>query len=114
MSVIRCKCEKVIRGAGESRVRPFHVITLSLYHAFTLIEMLVSLAVLSVALAVVGVVFTVTTKTASQSAAYSETHNWVRQFVQQIDEDLRYVDPANSVSRTAIFSVRSTKAELAL
>jgi hypothetical protein len=59
--------------------------------------MLVSLAVLSLAMAVVGVVFSITTKTASQSAAYSEAHNWVRQFMQQIEEDLRYCDPANSV-----------------
>ncbi len=65
--------------------------------AFTLIEMLVSLAVISVALAVVGIVFAITVKTAGQSAAYSETHNWVRQFVQQIDEDLRYCDPSQSI-----------------
>ena len=65
--------------------------------AFTLIEMLVSLAVISLALAVVGIVFSITVKTAGQSAAYSETHNWVRQFVQQIDEDLRYCDPSQSI-----------------
>ncbi len=65
--------------------------------AFTLVEMLVSLAVLTVALSVVGVVFAVTTKTASQAAAYSEVLNWVRQWETQIREDLRYVDPARSV-----------------
>jgi len=64
---------------------------------FTLIEMLVSLAVLALALAVVGVVFTITTKSASQAAAYSEALNYVRQFTQQIQEDLRYCDPAESV-----------------
>lgn len=65
--------------------------------AFTLVEMLVSLAVLALALSVVGVVFTVTTKTVSQSAAYSETHTWVRQFMRQVEEDLRHCDPAKSV-----------------
>jgi len=59
--------------------------------------MLVSLAVISLALAVVGIVFSITVKTAGQSAAYSETHNWVRQFVQQIDEDLRYCVPSQSI-----------------
>jgi hypothetical protein len=59
--------------------------------------MLVSLAVLSLALVVVGIVFSITTKTASQSAAYSQTHNWVRQFMDQIEEDLRYCDPSQSV-----------------
>jgi prepilin-type N-terminal cleavage/methylation domain-containing protein len=75
----------------------FHVFTFSRFHAFTLIEMLVSLAVISLALAVVGIVFSITVKTAGQSAAYSETHNWVRQFMQQIDEDLRYCVPSQSI-----------------
>jgi hypothetical protein len=59
--------------------------------------MLVSLAVLALALSVVGVVFTVTTRTASQSAAYSETHNWVRQWMTQIEEDLKYCEPSSSI-----------------
>jgi len=67
------------------------------WRAFTLVEMLVSLAVLSLALAVVGVVFTVTTRTAGQAAAYSEALRWARQFTEQIREDLRYCDPARSV-----------------
>ena len=66
-------------------------------YGFTLIEMLVSLAVLVLALSIVSVVFTTTTRTASQSAAYSEMHNYVRQFMEQIEEDLRYVDPSSSV-----------------
>lgn len=65
--------------------------------AFTLVEMLISLAVLALALSVVGVVFTVTTQTATQAAAFSEAQNWVREFVAQVEEDLRFVDPASSM-----------------
>jgi prepilin-type N-terminal cleavage/methylation domain-containing protein len=65
--------------------------------AFTLIEMLVSLAVLSLALGIVGYVFSVTTKTASQAMAYSQTHAWVREFTRQLQEDLDHCDPAQSV-----------------
>ncbi len=65
--------------------------------AFTLVEMLVSLAVLTVALSVVGVVFAVTARTASQSAAYSEVQLQVRQLLDELREDLRGVDPARSV-----------------
>ncbi|MCK4341270.1 MAG: hypothetical protein KAY37_06045 [Phycisphaerae bacterium] len=62
-----------------------------------MIEMLVSLAVLTLALSVVGVVFTVTTKTSSQASAYSQTHTWVRQFMTQIEEDLQYCEPSKSI-----------------
>ncbi len=63
---------------------------------FTLVEMLVSLAVLALALSVVGVVFSVTTQTATQAAAYSESLNWVRQFMLQIEADLEQCDPTKS------------------
>jgi hypothetical protein len=59
--------------------------------------MLVSLAVLAMAISVVGVVFRITTQTASQAAAYSETLNWVRQFTNQVQEDLRSCDPSKSI-----------------
>ncbi len=65
--------------------------------AFTLVELLVSLAVMSVALATIGVVFSVTTKTASQAAALSETQQWLRQFGDEIKADLEKCDPAHSV-----------------
>jgi prepilin-type N-terminal cleavage/methylation domain-containing protein len=65
--------------------------------AFTLVEMLVSLAVVSVALVVVVTAFTITTRTARQAAAYSEASAWVRQFAQQIEEDLAYCVPSESV-----------------
>jgi prepilin-type N-terminal cleavage/methylation domain-containing protein len=64
--------------------------------AFTLVEMLVSLAVLSLALTVIGVVFAVATKTTRQAAAYAEANNWTRQFLEQIDEDLKYCEPSQS------------------
>ncbi len=65
--------------------------------AFTLVEMLVSLAVLTLALGMVGMVFSVTTKTASQAAAYSEAHNWVRQFLFQLEADLKDCNPSESI-----------------
>ena len=65
--------------------------------AFTLVEMLVSLAVLVLALSVVSVVFTTTTRTAGQAAAYSETLNRVRQYMLQIEEDLKYCVPSQSI-----------------
>lgn len=65
--------------------------------AFTLVEMLVSIAVLSVALTIVGWVFSYTARAAGQSAAYSETLAYLRQVTTQLEEDLRNVDPAQSV-----------------
>jgi prepilin-type N-terminal cleavage/methylation domain-containing protein len=98
MGVKRCKGENVTTGARRPHGTPrFHVFTFSRFHAFTLIEMLVSLAVIALALAIVGVVFAITVKTAGQSAAYTQTHNWVRQFTQQIQEDLRHCVPSQSI-----------------
>lgn len=65
--------------------------------AFTLVEMLVSLAVLSIALGVVGYVFSATINATRQAAAYSEAHNLTQQLVNQLEEDLRNCDPANSL-----------------
>ena len=59
--------------------------------------MLVSLAVLALALSIVGVVFAVATRTASQSAAYSEAYNWVRQWTQEIERDLAACRPSESI-----------------
>lgn len=59
--------------------------------------MLVSLAVLTVALSIVGVVFGVTTRAAGQSAAYAEVQGYLRQFASQFEADLRGVDPARSI-----------------
>ena len=79
-------------GADRRRTR-----TAGSLVGFTLVEMLVSLAVLGVALTVVGVVFTISVDTTRQAAAYSDVQNWVRQFMRQIEEDLEYCEPSNSV-----------------
>ncbi len=65
--------------------------------AFTLVEMMVSLAVLTLALSVVGVVFSITTRSASQAAAYSEALHWARQAAEQLKADLAQCDPASSL-----------------
>ncbi len=59
--------------------------------------MLVSLAVIVVALAVVVTAFTITTRTARQAAAFAELQGWVRQFTSQVREDLRACEPSRSV-----------------
>ncbi len=65
--------------------------------AFTLVEMMVSLAVLALALSVVGVVFSITTRSASQAAAYSEALHWARQAAEQLKADLAQCDPSTSL-----------------
>lgn len=64
---------------------------------FTLIEMMVSLAVIAVALVVVVSAFTITTKTARQAAAFSELSAAIRQWETQLDADLRGIDPSQSI-----------------
>lgn len=64
---------------------------------FTLVEMLVSLAVLTVALAVVTTAFSLTTRTATQAAALSEIEARLREFSRELKADLEGVDPAQSV-----------------
>lgn len=64
---------------------------------FTLVEMLVSLAVLVVAMAVVSTVFSVSTRTATTSAALGETQAALRALEEQIIDDLRGIDPSQSV-----------------
>jgi len=65
--------------------------------AFTLVEMLVSLAVMAVALAVVTQVFSITTRTAATSAALAEAEALARSFAAQIEADLAGVRPENSM-----------------
>ena len=59
--------------------------------------MLVSLAVITLALSIVGVVFSITTKTVSQASAYSETLTLVRQCLHEIEQDLEDCEPSKSV-----------------
>lgn len=66
-------------------------------NGFTLIELLVSMAVLTVALVVVATVFSITTKTATQAAAYSSVQNWLRQFTAELRQDLEGINPARSI-----------------
>jgi len=87
-------CECRVGGTGPRKTSVRAGVTRG---GFTLVEMLVSLAVLSLALAAVGVVFSLTTKTVTRTAAYTETHNWVRQFMDQIEKDLELCDPSSSI-----------------
>ncbi len=90
-------CSAAGRGRPGGALRRRVVPTWRYCRAFTLVEMLVSLAVLTLALGMVGMVFSVTTKTASQAAAYSEAHNWVRQFLFQLEADLKDCNPSESI-----------------
>jgi prepilin-type N-terminal cleavage/methylation domain-containing protein len=64
---------------------------------FTLVEMLVALAVTVIALAIVTVVFNVATKTATQAAAVAEVESLIRSFMLQIEQDLKHCDPTDSI-----------------
>ncbi len=64
---------------------------------FTLVEMLVSVAVLTLALGAIFVVFNVTTRTTTQAAALSEAQTWVRQFLFELQKDLDAIVPGESV-----------------
>ena len=60
--------------------------------AFTLVELLVSLAVIGAVLVAVGIVFTGTTQTATHAAALTETQNWLRQAAEELQADLAAAD----------------------
>jgi prepilin-type N-terminal cleavage/methylation domain-containing protein len=63
---------------------------------FTLIEMMVSLAVITVVLGLVGLIFQETTRATRASASQSEAQAWLRQAEQQLRADLADIDLANS------------------
>ena len=65
--------------------------------SFTLTEMLVALAVTVLVLAMVTSVFSVTTKTASTSAAIADVESLARNFADQLTQDLDDCDPSQSV-----------------
>lgn len=64
---------------------------------FTIVELLVSIAVLSLALSTVALVFKVTTDTTTQAAAFAEANGWLRQFSQQLKQDLAGINPTESI-----------------
>lgn len=64
---------------------------------FTLVEMLVALAVLIIAITIVASVFSLTTQTAQQAAAIVEIESHLRNFAVQIKEDLDGVRPSESI-----------------
>lgn len=82
---------------------------------FTLIEMLVSLAVIAVALVIVVSAFTITTDTARQAAAFSEVSAVARQVESQLREDLRNIKPSESILAIVggVQAAAGTPAELA-
>ncbi len=65
--------------------------------AFTLIETLVSLAVLVIAISIVTGVFALTSKTAAQATAVADIEAALRGFFLEMEEDLKGVDPSRSV-----------------
>lgn len=77
--------------------------------AFTLIELLVSLAVVTVALVVVVTAFTITARTAREASAISEVNARLRQFQEQVEQDLKFINPASS---TLVLVGREQKAAL--
>ncbi len=83
------------RVARPSSLRP--CVPSSLLPAFTLIETLVSLAVLVIAISIVTGVFALTSKTAAQATAVANAEAALRGFFLELEEDLRGVDPAESV-----------------
>ncbi len=68
-----------------------------LERAFTLVEMLVALAVLIVAMAVVTTVFGIAAQTASQTTAVAEVQSLLRAWMLQVEQDLAAVDPTGSI-----------------
>ncbi len=64
---------------------------------FSLLEMLVSLAVLVVALLVVSNIFALTAQTARSAVAISDVQRRVRDFLYTLEQDLNGINPAESI-----------------
>ena len=71
--------------------------TTAVRSAFSLVEMMVAVAVMIVALAVVTNVFSISSKTAATSQAISEVEAGVQRFFADLEADLRGVDSSRSV-----------------
>lgn len=65
--------------------------------AFTLVEMLVALAVLIIAMAVVTTIFGITAQTASHTTAVADIQALLRAWMLQVEQDLKAIDPASSI-----------------
>jgi len=65
--------------------------------AFTLVEMLVALAVLVLALAVVTNVFRLTSDTAKTSSALTDVHARLNSIIDRLKADLNGIDPSQSI-----------------
>ena len=64
---------------------------------FTLIEMLVALAIIVIAMSLVTKVFDISAKTARTAVALSETQQGLRTLTLELTRDLEGIDPANSI-----------------
>lgn len=65
--------------------------------AFSLVEMMVAIAVMIVALAVVTNVFSISSKTAATSQAISEVEAAIQRYFAELDADLRGIDSTRSL-----------------
>ncbi len=65
--------------------------------AFTLIEVVVSIGVLSILLLMAGTIFALTMRSSGQATALVEVSDEVRALEQSLREDLRYVQPDSSL-----------------
>ncbi len=65
--------------------------------AFTLIELVVSIGILSLLLVMAGSIFTLTLKSSGQATALIEVSESVTALEQTLGEDLRYVQPGKSI-----------------
>ena len=74
-----------------------HASRSAIRRAFTLVELLVALAVTVVVLLAVATIFGITSQTASQSAAVSEVQALADRFARRLRDDLDAIDPASSV-----------------
>lgn len=70
---------------------------IGVHRAFSLVEMMVAVAVMIVALAVVTNVFSISSKTAATSQAISEVEAAIQRYFADLDADLRGIDTTRSV-----------------
>ena len=79
------------RGSDRRAGRPYHPL------GFTLIEMIVALAIMVVVLAVVSNVFSLTANTARTATAISDVENATRDLFIDLEQDFDGIDPTESI-----------------